>query len=247
MLQEIKKYLPKSLRIGRIPETEAGPAYDLWAADYDNQNTNMMLDLDDVLFHRLLASVDIIGKRVADIGCGTGRHWHKLLQMQPRQITGFDASAGMLSRLKEKYPQADTELVTNDMLMNIPTDSFDVIVSTLTVSYIKQLDNSLLNWCRIVKNCGDIIITDFHPQALDMGCQRTFKHQGRHIAIRNFAHQLAGIKAVMRLKNWEIVNEQQIVIDHSLKHYYESHNALHLYQRLEGVPIIYGLHFKQQP
>lgn len=246
MLQELSKYLPKALQRSRLPETDAAPAYNIWSANYDDQPGNLMLDLDEIVLRRLLSSVDLKGKRIADIGCGTGRHWQKMLQNNPAHITGFDVSSGMLDRLIEKYPHADTELVTDDMLLNILTDSFDIAVSTLTVSYIKHLNNSLLNWCRIVKNCGDIIITDFHPQALDMGCQRTFRHEGRHIAIRNFAHQLAGIKAVIGLKNWEVVSEQQIVIDHTLKHYYENQNALHLYQKMEGVPIIYGLHFKQR-
>ncbi|QKJ29919.1 methyltransferase domain-containing protein [Mucilaginibacter mali] len=246
MLQELKKYLPKGLQRTRIPETEAGPAYDIWSVNYDNQPGNLMLDLDEVVFRRLLSAIDIKDKRVADIGCGTGRHWQKMLQWQPAHITGFDVSAGMLNRLKEKFPQADTELVTNDSLLNIPTDNFDIIVSTLTVAHIKNLENSLLNWCRIVKNNGDILITDFHPQALDMGGQRTFKHNGSHIAVRNFVHQLASIKAIMSLKDWEVVSEQQIIIDETLKHYYESQNALHVYEKFKGMPIIYGLHFKQK-
>src|SRR5471030_2852942 len=106
MLQELKRYLPKSLLRTYIPEKEAAPAYDLWAENYDNQPGNLMLDLDEIVFGRLLANVDIKNKRVADIGCGTGRHWGKILKQQPQQLSGFDVSAGMLRKLQMKFPQA---------------------------------------------------------------------------------------------------------------------------------------------
>jgi ubiquinone/menaquinone biosynthesis C-methylase UbiE len=132
------------------------------------------------------------------------------------------------------------------LLPYIATDSFDVIISTLTVAHIKHLEEALLTWCRIIQNDGDIIITDFHPDALAIGGQRTFKHDGGYLAVRNFVHQLDRIKAVFALKNWEVVNEEQIVIDESLKHYYQQQNALHVYEKFKGMPIIYGLHLKQQ-
>jgi ubiquinone/menaquinone biosynthesis C-methylase UbiE len=246
MLQEIKRFLPASLLKVRIPEKDAATAYDIWAENYDNQQGNLMLDLDEVVFSRLLSGVNLSNKKVADIGCGTGRHWPKILQHNPLSLTGFDVSTGMLEQLKSKFPVADTYRINNNLLPNIPSDNFDTIVSTLTVAHIKNLDDTLLAWCRIVKNDGDILITDFHPEALAMGGKRTFKHQGKSMAVRNFVHHLARIKAVMALKNWQAVGEQQIIIDSTVKHYYEQQNALHVYNKFKGVPIIYGLHFKKQ-
>lgn len=245
MLQELKRYLPQRLLNAHLPEKDVAPAYDIWAEHYDNQPGNLMLDLDEIIFNRLLAGVNVNGKRVADIGCGTGRHWQKIMQQQPRNLTGFDVSAGMLNQLKQKFPQAEVQQIKDDLLPQVATDSFDVIVSTLTVAHIKNLEEALLSWCRILKKDGDILITDFHPDALAMGGQRTFKHGDGHIAVRNFVHKVAHIKAVLALKNWEVVSEQQIVIDASLKHYYEQQNALHVYDKFEGMPIIYGLHLRQ--
>jgi ubiquinone/menaquinone biosynthesis C-methylase UbiE len=63
----------------------------------------------------MLARTDVKDKKVADIGCGTGRHWHKIIQQQPLELAGFDVSAGMLSKLKLKFPQAETHLIVNDL------------------------------------------------------------------------------------------------------------------------------------
>src|SRR5438270_4798034 len=53
-------------------------AYDLWSATYDDEGDNLLVLLDEELFAGLLARIDVRGKRVVDVGCGTGRHWGKL-------------------------------------------------------------------------------------------------------------------------------------------------------------------------
>lgn len=245
MLQELKKYLPKGLLKSHIPEKEAGAAYDLWSVSYDNQPGNLMLDLDEKLFARLLENTCLHGKKVADIGCGTGRHWGKILRQQPDNLTGFDVSAGMLHRLIKKFPEAETHLIHDDRLPNVPTDSFDIIISTLTVAHIEDLEQALLAWCRILKPGGEILITDFHPDSLANGGKRTFKHGNGHIAVRNFVHTVQFIKDFMAEHYYELLNEAQLMIDENVKHYYEQQQAMHVYKKFEGMPIIYGLHFKR--
>jgi ubiquinone/menaquinone biosynthesis C-methylase UbiE len=73
-------------------ETDPRKAYDLWAGGYDSQPGNLMLDLDEKVFSELLDPLTLKGVVVADIGCGTGRHWAKLLEKQPSRIVGFDVA-----------------------------------------------------------------------------------------------------------------------------------------------------------
>lgn len=245
LLQDIKRYLPNRLSGSYIPEKKAAPAYDLWSKKYDHQPGNLMLDLDEQLFGRLLKGVDISHKRVADIGCGTGRHWNKIFDLHPHSLSGFDVSAGMLNQLKMKFQDAETHLLKDNLMGSIATDSFDIIVSTLTVAHIKNLGAALLSWCRIINHTGDILLTDFHPDLLAVGGQRTFKHGNEYIAVRNYVHQVAHVKAIFALKDWNVVNEEQIIIDENVKPYYERQNALHVYERFKGMPVIYGLHLRQ--
>lgn len=245
MLQELKKYLPTRLLNPRIPEKEAGAAYDLWSASYDNQPGNLMLDLDEKLFTRLLANTCVKDKKVADIGCGTGRHWAKLLQQHPHSLAGFDVSAGMLNCLMEKYPGAEAQLIDDDRLPNVPTDTFDVITSTLTVAHIENLEQALLAWCRILKANSEILITDFHPDSLAIGGKRTFRHGNGHVAVRNFVHTVPFIINFLSAHHYQLLNQQQLIIDETLRGYYEQQQALHVYKKFEGMPIIYGLHFKR--
>lgn len=245
MIADLTKYLPSGIFNLFNKDKSASEAYDLWSADYDAQPGNLMLDLDQVVFERLLEKVTVYNKKIADIGCGTGRHWPMILKKKPAALTGFDVSAGMLKRLEEKFPKADTNQITDNHFLNIAKGTYDVILSTLTVAHIKDLDEALLAWNRILKSNGDIIITDFHPDALASGGKRTFKYQNRHMAVRNFVHKTNLVKSILIAKGFQVAAEEEIKVDESVKHYYEDQNALHVYDRFKGMPIIYGIHFSR--
>src|SRR5579885_1822430 len=79
---------------------EPATAYDHWSAGYDNQPGNLMLALDEQVCSELLTGIEIRDKVVADVGCGTGRHWARLLADNPARLAGYDVSSGMLGMLK---------------------------------------------------------------------------------------------------------------------------------------------------
>ena len=92
MIATLKNYVKQHLFPSAIKEKDSVEAYDIWSKNYDEQPDNLMLDLDEAVFTKLLASLPIQNKKVADIGCGTGRHWQKILNLRPAKLTGFDVS-----------------------------------------------------------------------------------------------------------------------------------------------------------
>lgn len=246
MIDILKNYVKQHFFHSPVKEKGSVEAYDIWSVNYDDQPGNLMLDLDDTLFSNLLQGLDLANKQVADIGCGTGRHWDKLLKHKPESLTGFDVSAGMLKRLEQKFPMAQTYQITDNLFTDVPDQSYDTIISTLTVAHIKNIEEALQAWCRILKPGGDIIITDFHPGTLAYGGKRTFKHHDTQIVVQNYVHQLAEIKEIMLNNNFTLVAQEEVKIDEKVKHYYANQNALRVYESYKGFPIIYGLHFKKK-
>ncbi|WP_214073076.1 class I SAM-dependent methyltransferase [Mucilaginibacter sp. dw_454] len=234
----------KLMHLGGSPvqEKPSAEAYDIWAESYDVQPGNLMIDMDEEVFGELLAELNLKGKQVADIGCGTGRHWPKLFKSEPATLTGFDVSAGMLRRLEEKFPQAKTYQITDNFFKDIADASYDAIVSTLTVAHIENLEEALDAWCRMLKPDSDIIITDFHPNALAFGGKRTFKHNSDSISIQNFVHYVYDIERMLAKHGFRTVNKLEKIIDESVKHYYEAKNALPVYEKFKDARIIYGIH-----
>ena len=245
MIPTIKNYIKHHLFRRGISEKDPAEAYDIWAENYDMQPGNLMLDLDELLFAKLVYKETVENKAVADIGCGTGRHWGRIFQMRPLSLTGFDVSEGMLNKLKEKFPATDTHKITDDLFSEIESESFDTILSTLTIAHIENLEMALDAWCRILKPNADIIITDFHPHLLAFGGKRTFRHHNVEISVKNFVHPVNSLKTHLRENGFRLVTEEEMIIDERVKHYYTLQHALKTYEQFKGFPVIYGIHLRR--
>lgn len=245
MIPAIKNYISRRILNRSVTEKGSAEAYNLWSVNYDVQPGNLMLDLDEVLFSKLLRNAGIQNKTIADIGCGTGRHWNKILEREPQSLTGFDVSEGMLNRLKEKFPAASVYHITDDLFANAPNAPFDLIVSTLTVAHIEDIGKALNAWCGLLKPKSEIIITDFHPKMLAFGGKRTFSHNNMRLSVRNYVYHIHTIKNILHDNGFKVAAEEEFRIDETVKHYYESQKALPVYEQFKGFPVIYGIHFRR--
>ncbi|MGH2565391.1 MAG: class I SAM-dependent methyltransferase, partial [Ginsengibacter sp.] len=220
-------------------------AYNAWAKDYDSQPDNLMLALDEEVFSALLNEVDIANSIVADIGCGTGRHWKKIFEKEPEKLIGFDVSEGMLTMLQQKFADAETYLLINDKLSRLQNESCDIVISTLTIAHIKNAAAAIAEWNRILKPGGHMIITDYHPSALQKGAKRTFKQNNKTVAVTNYVHTIDNLRLIARqlhLRECRLIERE---IDESAKPFYKKSNALDVFEKWKGTPIIYGMCLKK--
>ncbi len=232
-----RSYFPQ-----RRKETAPPAAYDQWSSAYDSQPDNLMLALDEQITTALLEGISLQSKIIADIGCGTGRHWEKIRRGDPAKIFGFDVSAGMLAVLKQKYPEAETFLVNDVHLPMLKNESCDLVISTLTIAHIQDLGGALKEWYRILKPGASMMITDYHPAALARGARRTFKVNDQTIAIRNHIHSIGKLKDLagqLQLRTRRFIERK---IDEEVRSYYEKQQAVAIYEKFYGTPIIYGIH-----
>jgi ubiquinone/menaquinone biosynthesis C-methylase UbiE len=242
MLKKIRLFIDRHLQKDKDPEK----AYDIWAASYDDQPDNLMLSLDEAVFSSLLQGVSLEGKTLADIGCGTGRHWQKIADSGAKKIIGFDVSMAMLAVLQKKFPAAQTYQLKDNTLKELLSNSCDVLISTLTIAHIEKAEEALEEWTRVLKPRGEIIITDYHPEALAKGGKRTFSNNTHTIAIKNYVHSLDKLIAIARQLGFELVRLEERKIDHTHRHYYEKQQAEQLFDRWNGTNIIYGILLKKQ-
>lgn len=205
-----------------------------------------MLALDEALFAELLGPGELTGKIVTDIGCGTGRHWQKLIDKAPAKLVGFDVSAGMLAILQQKFPQAMTYRLQGNKLESLESGSCDLLISTLTIAHIKEPAEAMQEWERVLKPGGEIIITDYHPAALAKGGKRTFKHNDKVMSIKNYIHPVEKIKELAEQLDLKVLRYEEEKIDETMRHYYEKQNALSVFDTWKGTPIIYGIQLKKE-
>jgi len=221
-------------------------AYNLWARQYDAQPDNLMLALEGEVFTSLLRDETLRDKVIIDIGCGTGRHWGEVLKYNPASLSGYDVSLGMLGRLKEKYPNAITHQLHDNYLSKLDDESCDVIITTLTIAHIQNIEEAFKEWDRVLKSGGEILLTDYHPTALANDGDRTFVHGNKLISIRNYVHSIEKILGIILPLDFQVLHWNERVIDDTVKHFYEEKNAVHVFEKFKDMPIVYGAHLKKK-
>lgn len=224
---------------------DAAKAYDLWASSYDDQPGNLLIHLDEQVFAAINKDISYEGKVVADVGCGTGRHWQSILSKMPSQLIGYDVSKEMLDMLRQKFPEAQTYVLNGHTLPGLQNGSCDIIICNLVIGYIEDLGATFAEWNRVLKKNGIVIISDFHPDSLQKGGERSFSHDKKKVLIKNYIHPLEKIKALARIMQWEEEAFIEKKVDERIKSFYMEQNALHLYERTYDTALLYGWQFRK--
>jgi ubiquinone/menaquinone biosynthesis C-methylase UbiE len=235
-----RMFRPRALAVEMDPTS----GYDLWSSTYDLETENLLVALDDEMFGRMLQRVPVRGKVIADIGCGTGRHWKKIIDQQPAELVGYDVSRGMLAQLLRKYPQATVHRAAANQLSHTHDQSCDVVVSTLTLCHVPVVEAAFAEWSRVLRPKGEILMTDYHPASSANG-NCSFRRDGRLVTVKLYVHPVGAIKAAAAAQGLELLGLDEVVIDESMKRRYASRNMLPVFERMRGVPILYGVHLRK--
>lgn len=144
-----------------IPTIGTRDGYDRWASQYD-EDGNPLISLEEEFFGDLTGAV--VGKRVIDIGCGTGRHAIRLARAGA-DVVGVDFSEGMLERARSKAGNTGVRFVRHDIGTALPfgSASFDVVMCCLVMDHIHELVPLFGEMARLCRQRGRIVVTVMHP------------------------------------------------------------------------------------
>lgn len=140
---------------------DSDEGYDLYAGNYDEK-----LDYLDSFEKRKLDDFfrDIKGKKVLDIGCGTGRIIPDLLEKEAK-VTGADVSTEMLKIAVKKFPNS-TFVKADIRELPFKDDSFDIVISAFVIVHLKQceLEEAFNEVYRVLKPGGSFILTNINQK-----------------------------------------------------------------------------------
>ena len=104
------------------------------------------------------------GKNVLDAGCAAGWYTQWLLD-QGATVTAVDFSPQMIAMTKKRVGNR-AEVVQADLnepLRFIEDQSFDVVLSSLTLHYLKSWETVMSEFNRILKKEGQLVFSVHHP------------------------------------------------------------------------------------
>ncbi|MFN0010608.1 MAG: class I SAM-dependent methyltransferase [Phycisphaerales bacterium] len=153
--------------------TQAG--YDRWAGTYDTDG-NPLVALEERVALPLMG--DVRGLRVADIGCGTGRHALRHAAAGA-EVVAVDFSSGMLTAARAKVGAERVRWIEHDLTKPLPLEggSFHRVICALVFDHVKDLPGLMGELGRIAKpaNAGGFVVaTIMHPAMMLRGVQARF-------------------------------------------------------------------------
>jgi len=114
------------------------------------------------------------GKRVLDLGCGTGNVASQLRRTINADVTGVDASFSMLKIARDKSLEVICSDIDNRQLPFLD-GSFDTIIGAYVIHQIKNLAFMLSECHRVLRDGSLVLLTSSHKQI-----------ENQHPVIKNF-------------------------------------------------------------
>jgi ubiquinone/menaquinone biosynthesis C-methylase UbiE len=143
---------------------EAQSAYDQMAEAYhmkriEGKDFNEMIEQPATF--ALLG--DVKGKKILDAGCGSGIYT-KILAEKGAKVQGLEISGEML-RLARKHCEGLGITFKQGSIDNLPypNNSFDVVVASLVIHYLKNPEKAFREFNRVLKKNGTLIFSTHHP------------------------------------------------------------------------------------
>lgn len=171
-----------------VEQVPLNEGYSLWAESYDNEPNNRVVIAEEQHIWEIVGSVD--GKRVLDVGCGTGRHCIRLAAAGA-EVLASEPNEAMLkaARSKAKASCVTVGWLSHD-IESLPRDigQFDLVLCCLVLSHVTDIHEAIGKLSEFVVDGGAIVISDFHPFNLMVGWRAGFSCHEKKTFVPNVLH-----------------------------------------------------------
>lgn len=167
--------------------------YQKWASTYD-EPSNPLIEAESKVLADIIG--DVAGKKILDLGCGTGRH-AILLAVARTNAAG----------LAIVFINAELHAVPQQ-------DQFDLVLCSLVLSHVPDLRPAMKEMARLVRPGGRIIITDLRT---DHWFRKTKKIRkfGTYVT-DGYKHTLADYRAAITTSGLALARLGKIYFDDAI-------------------------------
>jgi malonyl-CoA O-methyltransferase len=215
-----------------------GPAgaYTLWAPRYASETVISALEY--VAVESL--GVDVRGRRLLDVGCGIARRLTQARESGVALAVGVDLTPGMLAeaRAGELLAAADVRAIP------VADESFDVVWCRLVLGHLPDLDAAYAELARVCARGGRVVVTDFHPAAVEAGHRRTFRDaDGVVREVEHHVHTPRDHRRAAARAGLTLVHCFDRAVGETVRGFYERAGRLDAYEQHRGLAVVLALDF----
>ena len=190
--------------------------YDAWAPSYDDDG-NPLTALEEPAARAWYG--DVAGRRVVDVGCGTGRHTAALLAAGA-MVVGLEPSRGMLARARAKLTGGDVVWIRHAFPAPLPflDAQFDLAMLGLVAEHLDDLAEALRELARICAPGGRLILSALHPDRTAAGQRARFidPATGLRRPLRTIHRRVDDYLDAARDAGWTLIEQRALIADAGL-------------------------------
>lgn len=136
-----------------------------WNNDFENISGRASFLRREILIPRIVDLFCKYNKKsffTAEFGCGNGIIIKELIKHSER-IHGIDANETFIEKLRSEIPNYKDNLFICDIVKNVFMKKYDIIICSMLLLDIPQIDKALENIFNSLKTDGILIIVDINP------------------------------------------------------------------------------------
>ena len=214
--------------------------YRLWAPSYSDETAISFLE--DRLVRAMTPPLG--GLRLLDAGCGTAR---RLRGAVAAHAVGLEPSREMLAAgVAADGPLSDVAVAVADVRdIPFPARAFDVVWCRLVLGHLPRIDRAYAELARVADHGATIIVSDFHPAAVEAGHRRSFRSGGGSFEIEHYVHRHENHIEAARAAGLRLSEIRDCAIGHDVRSFYEKAGRLAAYPAHVGLPVVLALAFRK--
>jgi ubiquinone/menaquinone biosynthesis C-methylase UbiE len=147
----------------KITEKEVKKTYDRIAKRYHEKRTEEKLISSE--YNEMPATLSLLknvkGKKILDLGCGTGIY-AKILKRRGAIVSGIDLSSKMIEIAKQNVKEVDFR-VGSVYKLPYKSRTFDIVLASRVVNYFANLNKAFREVRRVLKKDGNFIFSTDNP------------------------------------------------------------------------------------
>jgi malonyl-CoA O-methyltransferase len=178
--------------------------YDRWSEVYDDE-LNPLVILEEPVVRQWIG--DPLGARIADVGCGTGRHALWLAEGGAR-VDAYDPSPGMMAKARRKLASHAVCFIEHSLpqALPVPDDTYDIVLFALVADHLPNLEVAFHELKRVTCPGGRLVFTVLHPSMNLLGITARFTdpHSGSEVRVAACEHTYADYVMAPLRAGWTI-------------------------------------------
>jgi malonyl-CoA O-methyltransferase len=174
----------------------------------------------------------VAGRRVLDLACGSGRYARLLAQKHAASVIALDFSESMLRQVA-----GAPCLRASMMQLPFASSTFGAVICGLAIAHAPDIDAWMTEVTRVLEPGGELLYSDFHPDAARAGMTRSFRDEyGQKVTVPHQRYEVEAQKRAATAAGLSIVAVQELRVGHEFREPFPGSDAFHA--RWHGLPLV---------